>query len=281
MNTYDNLDELFNKLIKINSEKSKDVNISNFPLPISNNYYISILNDQDIKINNFFSYINDVNREIDYPFKRDVEIDYSFMIEQEQFYQIDLKKSNLSEILNNINSFFEIVSESDGNISLIIDIEFLLDFLIESKNKLCPNHFYDFIIWKLQKKITNILILDKNNFIKNDKNMLYYQLETCLKDFNVSKYNLDKNIKFYRKTKDTVIETIYWNIFYPESKIIKLIKKINSPFDNTEFDVVEISNTEYFLTTINLLDIIDKNIFNLHIEPGIIIDPIDRINVII
>ena len=281
MNSYNNYDELFNKLIKINSEKPKDIGISNFPLPISNNYYISILNEQDIQINNFFSYINDVNREIDYPFKRDLEIDYSFMIEQEQFYQIDLKKSNLNEILNNINSFFEIVSESDADISLIIDIEFLFDFLIESKNKLCPNHFYDFIIWKLQKKITNILILDKTNLIKNDKNMLYYQLETCLKDFNEDKYNLNKNINVYRNTKDTVIETIYWNICNHELKIIKFIKKINSPFDNTEFDVVEISDTEYFLATVSLLDIIDKNIFNLHMEPGIIIDPIDRIKIII
>ena len=98
---------------------------------------------------------------------------------------------------------------------------------------------------------------------------------------NVRKPVFRKNIKVYRNTKDTVIETIYWNLFKNENKIIKFIKKINSPFDNTEFDVVKISDTEYFLTTINLLDIIDKNIFNLHINPGIIIDPIDRINIFI
>lgn len=278
MNIFYTIDDIINNAIKINGEnpiwmnnKRKD------SIPISNKYYITLF-DQSInkEINEFFNYLSDDTRTLNYPFKKENDIDYTFMIEPEQMYNIDILQSTLLEISNNLDDFFEIVKISTGDVIFILDINCIIDFLVITKNKSQPNHLIDVILWKLnENKITNILLLDSNNIIKNKSNMFYVQLERCLKNYDLTKYNLDKKITVYRNFNDTVIENIYWNIFYSEEKV-EYCDKIKSPIDETYFNIIKIKDKKYLTYELSLSDCINKNLVNLEKDPGIIIEPLDR-----
>jgi hypothetical protein len=277
--TINNFDELFNQLIKINSENPNwYTNRKNVNVPISNHYFLTIVDNESEEIINFLSYLDD-NTRPEYPFKKDLTIDYSFMIEQEQFCTLEIKNNLLTNISNQIDLFFKIVKESDGEITFVLDIKFLLDFLTETKNKSQPNHLIDLILYKINNKINNIVLFDKNDLVKNKSNLFYIQLESCLKGFNPNKYILDKNILVYRDSESTVIESVYWNLLYSEIKINQHIKKIKSPYDESFFDLVKISNKICFLYKVNIQEIIYKNLINLENEPGIIVEPLDRFNI--
>lgn len=282
-------DKLFNHVIKINSlEPSWASNLKKDFIPISNKYYITILDNSIREVQEFFNYINDNTRILTFPFEKENDIDYSFMVETEQFYQINLENSNLSEISKNLYYFFQITGESDGKTILILDICYLFDYYIKTKN-LSQNHLIDFIIWKLKNKLSNIFIIDTKNIILNKNNFLFYQLESCLNK-KMPKTNLDLDFKLliYKKTSDDIFDNVYWNILYPHMKITEYIGKISSPYektkdskdsDETDFSIVIINGFECFLSKTKLSDLIDKNLLNLNDEPGIIIEPIDRINI--
>lgn len=275
---FNNIDNLFNNIIITNSEDPIYPNQTIESIPISNKYFLTILDNNKDEIKTFFDYINDNTRTIEYPFNKNKNIDYSFMVEQEQFYQIDLENSNLKEISDNLDNFFQIIKESDGEIVFVLDLNYLFENFVKSKNTY-PNHLIDFILWKLKNKVTYILLLDSNMLVKKYNNLLFAQLETCFINWNLAKYDLNKNILVYKNVEEEVYENIYWNLLYPEMKIIEHIQKIKSPFGESEFDLVKINEKECFLSKINLLDIIEKNLLNLHNDPGIIIEPIDRINI--
>ena len=313
---FNNIDNLFNNLIITNNEDPIFTSKTNESIPISNKYFLTILDNKNDDIKSFFDYIVDDTRTLEYPLKKNKNIDYSFMVELEQFYQIDLDNSNLKEISCNLNSFFQIVEESEGEIVFVLDINYLIENFINSK-KISPNHLIDFILWKLKNKVTYILLLDSNNTVKKYNNMLFAQLETCFINFDLSKYNLNKHLLVYKNVNEEVYENVYWNLLYPEMKITKNKEKIKLPYkkskleseseleselesefesnteseskleseleseleSNTEFSIVEINNKECFLHKITLSDIINKNLLNLNNNPGIIIDPTDRINI--
>lgn len=275
---FNNIDNLFNNIVIINNEDPIYSTKTIESIPISNKYFLTILNYKNDDIKSFFDYINDYTRILEYPFKKNKNINYSFMIENEQLYQIDLENSNLKEISNNLDNFFQIVKESEGEIVFVLDINYLIENFINSK-KISPNHLIDFILWKLQNKVTYISILDLNMTVKKYNNMLFAQLETCFINCDLSKYNLDQNILVYKDICEEVYENVYWSLLYPEMKITKNKEKIISPYDKSEFNIVEINNNECFLGKINLSDVINKNLLNLGNEPGIIIQPSDRINI--
>lgn len=275
---FNKIDNLFNNIIITNNEDPIYPTKTNESIPISNKYFLTILNNKNTDIKNFFDYINDNTRTLEYPFKKNKNINYSFMVEWEQFYQIDLDNSNLNEISVNLNDFFQIVKESEGEIVLVLDINYLIDIYVNSKN-IYSNHLIDFILWKLKNKLTYILVLDSNITIKKYNNMLFAQLETCFVNHDLSKYNLDHNLLVYKDVNEDIYKNVYWNLLYPEIKITEQIQKIKSPYGDSEFDIVKINNKECFLTKINLSDVINKNLLNLNNDPGIIIEPTDRINI--
>lgn len=275
---FNKIDNLFNNIIITNNENPIYQTKTNESVPISNKYFLTIFDNNDSEIKTFFNYIDDETRSIEYPFEKNKNIDYSFMVEKEQFYQIDLDNSNLKEISHNLDVFFKIVEESDGEIVFVVDINLLIDNFVKSKN-FTPNHLIDFILWKLKNKLTYILVLNSNDTIKKYNNLLFLQLETCFANYDLNKYNLDKNILVYKDIQTEVYENIYWNLLYPEMSITEYIKKIKSPYGDNEFDIVKINNKECFLSKISLLDIVEKNLLNLHNEPGVIIEPTDRINI--
>jgi hypothetical protein len=277
---FNNIDNLFNNLVITNNEEPIYSSKTKESIPISNKYFLTILDNKNDNIKSFFDYINDDTRSLEYPFKKNKNIDYSFMIESEQFYQIDLENSNLKEISDNLDIFFQIVNESDGEIVFVVDINYLIENFINSK-KVSPNHLVDFILWKLKNKVTFISVLDTNMLVSKYNNMLFAQLETCFVNFDLSKYNLDQSLLVYKNTEEEIYENVYWNLLYPEMKITKNKQKIKSPYEDkeSEFSIVEINNKECFLAKINLSDIINKNLLNLNNNPGIIIQPSDRINI--
>jgi len=285
---YNNTDDLINSMIKINSELIKiNVNKSK-KLPISCKYYLTIFDlIDDIEINKFFSYITDETRTIEYPFIRDNNIDYSMMLEIDQFYNVDLCcDETIKNISNNIDYFIDVVNQSNGKIIFILDICFLLNFMIKMKNISKANHIIDLIIYKLSNlsKMTNsniinvseILILDRQNIIKNPENLFYIQLKYSLMK-NITTQN-ERYIHVYKDTDETIVKNVYWNVLDPCIKISEYISQIKSPFDdNSYFSLVKINDKQYFVKKINVNDCIDKNLFDLDNNPGIIIDPIDRL----
>lgn len=278
LNIFNSYDELFNNMIKINGENSLYVaNAKKYMVPISNKYFLTIFNNNQSEILNFLKYINDSERTIEYPFEKKLEIDYSFMIENEQFYQMDLENSTINEIAQNLDEFKSIVSESNGEIIFVIDINYLIDFFVKIKEKSQPNHLFDLILWKLKSTVNSIFIIDKNQIVSKKENMLYIQLSKCLNVFK--DINYDKEIYVYRNASDTIIESVYWNLFYSEMKQTENLQKVKSPFDNTYFDLVKINDKICFSYRVNLNKIIDKNLINLDKDPGIIIEPLDRLNI--
>lgn len=111
--------------------------------------------------------------------------------------------------------------------------------------------------------VSEIFILDRQNIICNQKNLFYLQFE--------------KSIVVYKNVHESIIDNVYWNVLDPSVKISEHIKKIKSPYDkHSYYNLVKINNSEYFVKKININDCIDKNLFDLDNNPGIIIDPIDR-----
>lgn len=289
---FDNSNDFFNNLVKTNTENPSWISNKNKnSIPISNKYYLNILDEKNLDVKNFYDYIDDSTRSLKYPFKIEKNIDYSFMIEIEQIYKIDIEQSNLKKISNDLDIFFDIVNESNGEIILILDIFYLINNFIDSK-QIYSNHLVDFILWKLKKKLSCIYILDCNLIIKNHKNMLFVQLESCLINFDKFKYNLNYDFSVYKNINDDLIKNVYWNLLYFEmgKSIEKSINKntdentnkIKSPYDSTYFDLVTINGNKCFLGKVNLIDVIDNNLLDLNSNQnyGIIIDPSDRINII-
>lgn len=293
--------DLVNTMIKINSSWIKITDEKLKKLPMSCKYFLTMLDiSNDLEIKKFFSYMNDETRTIEFPFEKQPNIDYSMMLEMDQFYNIELSEdSSLKQISNNIDEFINIVRESNGKIVFVIDINYFKKFLIDIKNKSVPNHLTDLILYKLLHvstnsenqntiKITDIFILDKDNIVQNPHNLFYLQLKQCVslnvntQDINIDemkqKIIKDKYIMVYKKTADSLIENVYWNILEP-GMISEHIGKIKSPFEsNSYFNLVKINDQECFVKKIYINECIEKNLFDLDKNPGIIIDPIDRLN---
>ncbi len=287
--TFNNCNDLINSMVKINSSWVKITDEKLNKLPISCKYFLTLFDLQnDIEINNFFSYINDETRTLNFPFVKDDSVDYSMMLEIEQFYNIDLNNNlTIKDISSNIDKFINIVNESCGKIVFVLDICYLLNFMVKMKNELKPNHLVDMIMYKLtnlskttNSNITNvseIFILDRQNIISNYSNIFYLQLEKCLNKNDIV-YD-EKYIVVYKNIEESLIENVYWNILDPCIKISEHIGKIKSPYDeNSYFNLVKINNDTYFLKKISISECVEKNLFDLDNNPGIIIEPIDRLN---
>lgn len=287
---FDNTSDLVNSMVKINSSWIKITDGKLNKLPISCKYFLTLFDlSTDTEINKLFSYITDETRTNEFPFVKDNHIDYSLMLEIEQFYNIDLNGNlTIKDISNDIDRFIDIVNESNGKIAFVLDICFLLNFMVQTKNQSKPNHLIDMIMFKLSNlsKLTNsnipnvseIFVLDRQNIITNPKNLFYLQLENCLKKNN-NIYG-EIYVHIYKSIEESVVENVYWNVLDPCVKITEHMGRIKSPYDdNSYFNLVKINNSDYFVKKISINDCIDKNLFDLDNNPGIIIEPIDRLNI--
>lgn len=275
---FNSVEKLSNSLVKINSSWVKEVSNSKLnKFPISCCYFLTLLDiSNNDEIVNLFDYINDETRTIEYPFIKDAQINYSLMLEPEQFYNINLN-SNIKNISANIDEFTNIVDESNGKIIFVLDISYLVNFMIGLKKKLIPNHLIDMILYKLRNstKISEIYILDKQSMISNTSNLLYTQLEMCIHK-NINELD-EKKIVVYKDMDESLMENVYWSILEPNIKMTEYIGKVKSPYDNTYFNLMKINEKIYYVKQINISECIDKNLYTLNDNPGIIIEPIDRL----
>jgi hypothetical protein len=281
INIINDIGKLANYMIKTNCKNSHWINNSRgCSVPISNKYFLTFLNNSNDDIANFFDYINDNMRELSFPFEKENSIDYSFMIESEQILPIDISKCSISDISQYFDIFHKIISESNGDSIIVIDINYLTNNYILSQEKNIPNHLIEFILWKLNKfSVSEIIMLDTSGLLSDTNNMLFYQFEKCLKNFDKSRYDINKTITLYKNTNDDILTNVYWNLLYPNIKISSFLNKIKSPYDDNEFQIIEINHTLYYMCVINLQDYIDCNLLNTHNNPRIIIQPPDRLNI--
>lgn len=275
VSVFSNTSDLINSMIQVNSSWVKQTDEVLKKLPISCKYFLTIFDmENDMEIGNFFSYMNDETRTMEFPFTTNNKIDFSMMLEIEQFHNIDLNKNlTIKQISNDIDEFIKIVNESRGKIVLSIDIEYLINFIVKMNNESRPNHLIDMILYKLSN-ISEIFILDRSNIIQNHSNLFYLQLNKCMgKPSN----NLEqKNIVVFKSIDESIETNVYWNVLEPK-KINEWIGKIKSPYDsNSYFNLVKINDKECFVKKISIQECLEKNLFELDKNPGIIIDPIDR-----
>ena len=275
---FNSVEKLSNSLVKINSSWVKEIsNSKSNKFPISCYYFLTLLDiSNDDEIANLFAYINDETRTVEYPFVKDEQINYSLMLEPEQFYNIDLN-SNIKNISDNIDKFLNIVNESDGKIIFAFDVSYLINFMIRLKKKSIPNHLIDMILYKLKNstKISGIYILDKQSMILNTSNLLYTQLEICMGK-NIDEL-CETKIVVCKDVDESLMENVYWNVFEPNTKMTEYIGKVDSPYDNSYFNLMKIEEKTYFVKQINISQCVNKNLYTLNDNPGIIIDPIDRL----
>ena len=269
--------ELFNLLFQTNNKNLLFLNEAN--VPISNKYYITILDTEQKPFNDFFNYIFDETREIEPPFVVDSNTDTKLKWDKEQYYFIELGKKNFFELENDLVAVHSEISDSNGNTILLIDIDYLINHLIECADSNIPTHIYDFLLFQLKKfNFESVIIFDSTNKY-NNSNLLYEQVKL---NFNIinkseSKFNLN-SIQVYNKIDSSQLN-IFWNIINQldvviEKKIVQLDSDLNS---DTTYWFGLINNTESFISRVNVLDIIDKNIFELNKNSGIILDPLDKI----
>lgn len=278
---FNSVQDLSNSMVNINSSCVKEVSNSKLnKFSISCCYFLTLLDiSNDNEINDLFAYINDETRTIEYPFTKDIQTNYSLMMEPDQFYNINLNNinTNIKNISVNIDEFINIVNESDGKIIFVLDISHLVNFMVELKKKSIPNHLIDMILYKLTNstKISEIYILDKQSMITNTSNLLYTQLEMCI---NKHIDNIDeKKIVLYKDIDETLIENVYWNILESHMKITEHLGKVQSPYDNSYFNLMKIDEKKYFVKQIDISECVNKNLYTLNNNPGIIIHPIDRL----
>lgn len=278
---FNKVEDLVNSMIKINSSWIKITDEKLKKLPISCKYFLTIMDVKNDKITEFFEYLSDETRMFEYPFVKENDIDYSMMIEMEQFYNLDLNnKDTIKDISNNIDDFLQIVSESNGKIVFVLDIDYLINFLVKTKNQSIPNHLLDMILFKLSthdnSPISEILILDKNNTVKNNNNLLFIQLKMLMKKNILEMEKNNKDLIIYKNINDGLTDNTYWNVLTPEIKITEHICQVKSPINEEYFNLMKINNDECFVKKISASECVKNNLFDTN-NNEIIIDPIDRI----
>lgn len=271
--------KLFNLLFQINNKNLLFLNEAY--VPISNKYYITILDTKQKPFGDFFNYIFDETREIEPPFTVDPDTDTKLKWDKEQYYFIELGEKNFFELENDLVIVHSEISDSNGSTILLIDIDYLINHLIESAESNIPTHIYDFLLFQLKKfNFESVIIFDSTNKY-NKSNLLYEQIKLNFNVINKSESEFiqnQKSIQVYNKIDSSQIN-IFWNIIVPldvviEKKIIQLESDLNS---DLIYWFGYVNNTESFISKVNVLDIIDKNIFELNKNSGIILDPLDKI----
>lgn len=269
--------EMFNMLFRINTT---DLIYDSYNIPISNKYYITIVDAAKGTFGNFFAYIFDENRETVINFIPEDNIDLNLKWDLEQFYFIHLdKKKYLINIEDEFNQIKSIIDDSNAETILIIDIKYLINFLLKSKEKNIPVHIFDFLLFQLKKfNLKKIIIFDEENkYSKN--NLLYTQIKLFLNINNITVPVEEYELQVYNYFKnDFENYNFFWKISNSDDKII-IKDKVNADFDtNIEFYNGFVNEIEAFICKVKISDIITKNIFELKINPGIVLDPLDKIN---
>jgi hypothetical protein len=268
---------LVNTLYEINNS---DVLYTNeFNLPVSNKYYLTILNQEE-NFKKFFEFIFDNTRTKDRNFVLEKEANANLDWEVEQFYMINLHEKNVYDLDQELDELKNVISESKTKLNVVIDINYLINFIKEFADKFQQTHIFDLLLFKLKKiPIEKIIIYDsENKYQKN--NLLYEQISyILLKKKNTIEMN--REFKFCKKIDESELD-IYWKILNHDNyKIEKEIEMDDNNNINENYYLGTINDEKYYISNTYFFNLRDKNIFELSFESGIVIDPIDKINYLI
>ncbi len=269
--------QLVNTLYEINNS---DVLYTNeFNLPVSNKYYLTILNQEE-NFKKFFEFIFDNTRTKDRNFVLEKEANANLDWEVEQFYMINLHEKNVYDLDQELDELKNVIYESKTKLNVIIDINYLINFIKEFADKFQQTHIFDLLLFKLKKiPIEKIIIYDsENKYQKN--NLLYEQISyILLKKKNTIEMN--REFKFCKKIDESELD-IYWKILNHDNyKIEKEIEMDDNNNINENYYLGTINDEKYYISNTYFFNLRDKNIFELSFESGIVIDPIDKINYLI
>lgn len=244
---YNNNNELFIDVIEYNN--SNPYYMPEYNIPVSNKYYVLLLDNNNNDVKNIIDYITGEDRDI----KPLGDIDL-LTFDYEQMLFIDLQNNSLKNIDKHVNELENNVNESCAELVFILDIEYLLNFV-----KLDDTiHIYDFILYKFTKKFDKIYILDKNNILrKNNKDtLLLEQLYTLLKNYN-TKINSGNEYNIYK-----YIDSFYWRILDNDNVVYDNENENNNNLEE-KILFASIDNEDVLITKQDYKTLLDANIFDI------------------
>ena len=250
---YNNKQKLFSDLIVFNNENP--IFYGDYNIPISNKYYIMIMDMNDKDTNNIIEYLYNEDRDLPNPFDDNLSVDNNIGFDKDQVYQINLCTDNIKQIDTELTNIFENVEESNGELSLILDINYLLNLLQKIDDESKEMHLYDFLIYKLSKKLDKMFILDINKDLEHNDNpnMISTELTNKLIRNNNNLITINQATNFILYKKD---DCIYWKILLDD----KINININDLIDKVIYH--EIDGEEYMITSQTMEKLFSSNIFD-------------------
>ena len=250
---YNNKQKLFSDLIVFNNENP--IFYGDYNIPISNKYYIMIMDMNDKDTNNIIEYLYNEDRDLPNPFDDNLSVDNNIGFDKDQVYQINLCTDNIKQIDTELTNIFENVEESNGELCLILDINYLLNLLQKIDDESKEMHLYDFLIYKLSKKLDKMFILDINKDLEHNDNpnMISTELTNKLIRNNNNLITINQATNFILYKKD---DCIYWKILLDD----KINININDLIDKVIYH--EIDGEEYMITSQTMEKLFSSNIFD-------------------
>ena len=287
LNIYNDKLSLFTDIISYNEEDM--IFTEEYNLPVSNKYFIFILDPNNKDILNYYNKIinnsdNDDNYEI---LKDKIKINF----DEDQIFYYNILKNNFNDVDIEFENIFNNANESNADICLVIDIGFILNFIKFFENNTdLDNHIIDFLTFKLKHKLDKIFIYDDTNTFSINS-LLYLDLLS----YSKVKYNLNSsNIKFYTIDNDknknyiddnfiTIFKNtnkMYWNILNLNSKVSYDDEYDENDDINNQICMVEIDNIDSLLTTKNINELFNANIFNIECNKEVL-NPLLKNNIFV
>jgi hypothetical protein len=250
---YNNKQKLFSDIILYNNENP--IFYGDYNIPISNKYYIMLMDMNDKDTNNIIEYLYNEDRDLPNPFDDSLTIDNNIGFDKDQVYQINLNTDNIKQIDMELTNIFANIEESNSELCLILDINYLLNLLQKIDDESKEMHLYDFLIYKLYKKLDKMLILDINKDLEynSSPNMLSTELANKLIKTNNNLITINPANNFILYKKD---DCIYWKILLDN----KINININDLIDKVIYH--EIDGEEYMITSQNIDKLFSSNIFD-------------------
>lgn len=290
---YSNSQNLFIELIKYN--ESNIELLGEMQVPLTNVYYITMLDLTNTQINKFISYLTDSNNPNPFDnFRSNIGLD------EEQISNLNLIKSSLHQLNLDIDIVLDIAKESNGKIVLVLDIGLFFNLIKKFKEVEQEIHLYDFILHKLKNKVDKLFILDSETILTiGDKHSsvfdeikIYLCKEKNTNDLIANNYD----VTIYKNH-----GSIYWKIFNLNQKIEYIHtsgdendNENDNDNDNDNKDVYEeksenildkfegtslvmVDDEESLLTTTKISKLCFANLFEMH---SFVLDPIDKLKIV-
>lgn len=272
MSIYHKSEELFTDLIKYNELNMEY--LGGLQVPMTNIYYITFLNPNDNKSLKFISYLENYNNHN--PFDN---IKPNINIDTEQICNIDLTQKPINLIDKILDEIYINAQKSNSKISVILDIGFVFNIITSFEKDEIEIHLYDFLLYKLKKRVDKLFILDNENILQNNSicSNIFDELKMYLlinKELNTIVIpNIDITIYKYH-------DSLYWKILDMSQRIHKINYDETDELDEkgvfNETSIYEIDDKEAYLKTIKLPKICFTNLFELH---SIVLHPLDKLKV--